>query len=124
MQPKPPLKRRCARCNRLFSPKRCDAVFCSAKCRTAIYRLRLADDAKVDDSPIFVASFRAESGIDGPRAFKALLKVALRKYGLRVVTTREEQSKGSRVAGQGTRPAAVCGDDVRSIHERPQPPLP
>jgi len=120
---KPPRKRRCARCNELFSPKRHDAKFCSHRCKTAIYRMRLADD-KVDDRPVFAVSFRPEKDIDGARAFKALLKVALRKYGLRVVTTREEQSKGSRVAGQGTRPAAVCGDDVRSIHERPQPPLP
>jgi hypothetical protein len=91
--PKSPRKRRCARCDRLFSPKRCDAVFCSNKCKTAIYRMRLADDAKVDDRPIFAVNFRAEEGIDGPRAFRALLKFALRKYGLRVVTTREEQSK-------------------------------
>jgi hypothetical protein len=93
MQPRPPLKRRCARCNRLFSPKRCDAVFCSAKCRKAVYRLRRADDAKVDDRPIFVASFRPEKDIDGPRAFKALVKFALRKFGLRAVTTREGPAK-------------------------------
>ena len=90
--PKPPRKRRCARCDRLFSPKRHDAVYCSSKCRTAIYRLRLADDAKADDRPIFAVSFRAEKDIDGERAFKALLKFALKKYGLRVVT-REAQSK-------------------------------
>jgi hypothetical protein len=96
--PKPPLTRRCRRCNRLFKPKRHDAVYCSGKCRIAIYRLRLADDAKVDERPIFVVHFRPEPGIDGPRAFKSLLKFALRKYGLRVVTTREEQSK-DRVAG-------------------------
>jgi hypothetical protein len=89
---KPPRKRRCARCNELFSPKRHDAVYCSSKCRTAIYRLRLADDAKADDRPIFAVSFRAEKDIDGERAFKALLKFALKKYGLRVVT-REAQSK-------------------------------
>jgi hypothetical protein len=77
----------------LFSPKRHDAVYCSSKCRTAIYRLRLADDANADDSPIFTVNFRAEEDIDGPRALKALLKLALQKYGLRVVTTREEQSK-------------------------------
>jgi hypothetical protein len=81
--PKPPLKRRCARCNRLFSPKRCDAVFCSHRCRTAIYRKRLADDAKVDDRAVLTAHFRAEEGIDAPRALKALLKIALTKYGLR-----------------------------------------
>jgi hypothetical protein len=77
----------------LFSPKRHDAVYCSGECRTAIYRLRLADDAKVDDRPIFTASFRAESGIDGSRAFKALLKIAAQKYRLRAVTVREEPAK-------------------------------
>ena len=93
MPPKPPLKRRCFRCNKLFTPKRCDAKFCSGKCRIAIYRLRLADDAKVDERPVFVVHFRPEQGIDGPRAFKALLKLALRKYGLRVVTAREGPAK-------------------------------
>jgi hypothetical protein len=39
--------------------------------------MRLADDAKADSRPIFTASFRAESGIDGSRAFKALLKIAV-----------------------------------------------
>jgi hypothetical protein len=93
--PKPPLKRRCRRCNRLFKPMRHDAVYCSGKCRIAIYRLRLADDAKVDERPIFEVRFRPEPGIDGPRAFKSLLKFALRKYGLRVVTMREEQPKNA-----------------------------
>jgi hypothetical protein len=91
--PKPPRKRRCRRCDKLFSPKRRDAVFCSGECRTAIYRLRLADDVKVDRRPIFTVSFRAEQGIDGVRAFKALLKFSLRKYGLRAVTVREEPAK-------------------------------
>jgi hypothetical protein len=77
----------------LFSPKRHDARYCSGECRTAIYRLRLADDAKIDSRPIFTASFRAESGIDGSRAFKALRKFALQKYGLRAVAVREEQAK-------------------------------
>jgi hypothetical protein len=84
--PKPPLKRRCARCDRLFKPKRHDAKFCSHRCRTAIYRKRLADDAKANDRPVFAVSFRPEKDIDGPRAFKALLKFALQKYGLRVVS--------------------------------------
>ena len=48
---------------------------------------------EVDDRPVFAVSFRAEKGIDGLRAFKALLKFALRKYGLRVVTAREQQPK-------------------------------
>jgi hypothetical protein len=93
--PKPPLKRRCRRCNRLFKPMRCDAVYCSGKCRIAIYRLRLADDAKVDERQIFEVRFRPEPGIDGPRALKSLMKFALRKYGLRVVTKREEQPKNA-----------------------------
>jgi hypothetical protein len=75
---KPPLKRHCRRCDKLFTPKRHDAVYCSGKCRIAIYRLRLADDAKGDERPIFVVHFRPEPGIDGPRAFKSLLKFALR----------------------------------------------
>jgi hypothetical protein len=69
-----------------FAPKRHDARYCSGECRTAIYRMRLADDAKVDDRPIFTVSFRAEQGINGVRAFKALRKFALQKYGLRAVT--------------------------------------
>jgi hypothetical protein len=93
--PKPPLKRRCFRCNKLFTPKRCDAKFCSGKCRIAIYRLRLADDAKVDERPVFVVHFRPEPEIDGPRALKSLMKFALRKYGLRVVTKREERPKNA-----------------------------
>jgi len=93
--PKPPLKRRCRRCNRLFKPMRHDAVYCSGKCRIAIYRLRLADDAKFDERPVFVVHFRPEPGIDGPRAFKSLLKFALRKYGLRVVTKQKEQPKNA-----------------------------
>jgi hypothetical protein len=98
-RPKPPPKRRCARCDRLFKPRRHDAKFCSHRCRTAIYRKRLADDAKADDRAVLTAHFRAEEGIDGPRALKALVKFALQKYGLRIVTTREEQSKDNRVAG-------------------------
>jgi hypothetical protein len=89
--PKPPRKRRCARCDQLFKPKRSDAKFCSGRCRTDIYRARLADDAKVDDRPIFVITLRPEKDIDGSRALKALLKLALQKYGLRVL--REEQPK-------------------------------
>lgn len=89
--PKPPRKRRCRRCNELFSPVRHDAVYCSGKCRIAIYRLRLADDVKVDSRPVFAVSFRPEKDIDGPRAFKALLKIALRKYGLRVVSKEQSQ---------------------------------
>jgi hypothetical protein len=89
--PKPPRKRRCLRCNELFSPKRHDAKFCSGKCRVAIYRMRVLDDGKVDDRPVFAVSFRPEKDIDGPRAFKALLKIALRKYGLRVVSKEQSQ---------------------------------
>jgi hypothetical protein len=42
-----------------------------------------------------VVHFRPEPGIDGPRAFKSLLKFALRKYGLRVVTMRKDQPKNA-----------------------------
>ena len=51
--------------------------------------MRVADDAKVDDRPIFTVSFRPEKHIDGPPALKSLLKFALKKYGLRVVAKRE-----------------------------------
>jgi hypothetical protein len=37
--------------------------------------------------------FRPEPEIDGPRALKSLMKFALRKYGLRVVTAREGPAK-------------------------------
>jgi hypothetical protein len=46
---------------------------------------------KVDDRPTYVLTLRPEKGIDGLRATKALLKFALRKFGLRVVAIREEQ---------------------------------
>ena len=84
--PKPPRKRRCARCNELFSPRRHDAKFCSNKCKTAIYRMRVLDDGKVDDRPVFAVRFRPEKNIDGERSLRALLKFALQKYGLRVVS--------------------------------------
>jgi hypothetical protein len=83
--PKPARKRRCRRCNELFTPKRHDAAYCSGECRTAVYRMRLADDTQADDRPIFTVSFRAEKGIDGSMALKALLRFALRKFGLRVL---------------------------------------
>jgi hypothetical protein len=54
--------------------------------------------AKADDRPIFAVSFRAEKDIDGERAFKALLKFALKKYGLRVVT-QGSAIEGRRVTG-------------------------
>jgi hypothetical protein len=95
--PKPPRRRRCFRCHELFTPKRCDAKYCSGECRTAIYRLRLADDARVDSRPVFEVRFRPEQGIDGSRAFKALLKIAAQKYHLRAVTVREEPAKDAAV---------------------------
>jgi hypothetical protein len=55
--------------------------------------MRLADNAKTDSRPVFTASFRAESGIDGPRAFRALLKAAAQKYHLRATAVQEEPAK-------------------------------
>jgi hypothetical protein len=55
--------------------------------------MRRADAAKVDSQPVFTATFHPEIGFDGPRAFKALLKIATQKYHLRAVTVREEQAK-------------------------------
>jgi hypothetical protein len=90
--PKPPRKRRCRRCDKLFSPKRHDAVFCSGRCRVAVFRKRVAADAKTDGRLIFSVSFRPDrDDIDGERAFKALLKSALQKYGLRVVSKEQSQ---------------------------------
>ncbi len=37
----------------------------------------------------FVVQLRAEPGVDGIRSFRALLKVALRRYGLRAIEGRE-----------------------------------
>lgn len=56
--------------------------------------MRVADDAKVDDRPIYVIALRPERGIDGAAAFKSLLKLALRKFGLRVVK-QEDQPKNA-----------------------------
>jgi hypothetical protein len=89
--PKSPRKRRCPRCKELFTPLRRDAIFCSHRCRQAIYWQRHLDDMKVDDRPTYVLTLRPEKGIDGLRATKALLKFALRKFGLRVVAMREGQ---------------------------------
>jgi hypothetical protein len=79
------------RCDKLFMPLRSDAVYCSGECRTQIYRMRLADDAVADSRPVYLILLRAEPGVDGSRALKALLRFALQKFGLR--TLRQEQSK-------------------------------
>jgi len=71
-------------------PLRSDQVFCSGKCRTQIYRMRLADDAVRDSRPVFLVLLRAEPGVDGSRALKGLLRFGLQKFGLR--TLRQEQS--------------------------------
>jgi hypothetical protein len=71
-------------------PLRSDAVYCSGECRTQIYRMRLADDAIADSRPVYLILLRAEPGVDGSRALKALLRFALQKFGLR--TLRQEQS--------------------------------
>jgi len=52
--------------------------------------MRVLDDGKVDDRPVFAVRFRPEKNIDGERSLRALLKFALQKYGLRVVS--KEQS--------------------------------
>ena len=88
---KPPRKRRCRRCNELFYPVRRDAVYCSAACRQAIYWKRHLANMKTDDRPTFVLVLRPEKGIDGLRATKGLQKFALRKFGLRVVTAKEQR---------------------------------
>jgi hypothetical protein len=40
--------------------------------------------------PLYTVTFRAESGVDGLRAVRALLKIALRTFGLRCVRIAEE----------------------------------
>jgi hypothetical protein len=87
---KPRRRRRCPRCNELFTSTRSDAVFCSHKCRQAIYWQRHLADMELDNRPTYVLTLRPEKGIDGLRATKALLKFALRKFGLRVVTMKEQ----------------------------------
>jgi hypothetical protein len=77
----------------MFTPTRSDAVFCSAKCRQAIYWQRHTDYMKPNDRPTYVVVLRPEPNIDGSRALRAALKFMLRKYGLRVVRMREEQAK-------------------------------
>jgi hypothetical protein len=47
--------------------------------------------------PAFTATFVATPGVDGLKAFRALLKLALRRFGLRCV-------------------------DARELHDEPQPP--
>jgi hypothetical protein len=49
---------------------------------------------------MFVVQLRAEPGVDGIRAFRALLKVALRRFGLRAVDAREIRE-----------PTALAGDN-------------
>src|SRR5262245_47087542 len=88
--PKPPRKRRCPRCDELFMPLRSDQVYCSGRCRTQVYRMRLADDAVVDSRPVYLVMLRPEPGINGELALKGLLRFALAKFGLR--TLRQEQS--------------------------------
>jgi hypothetical protein len=46
---------------------------------------------ELDNRPTYVLTLRPEKGIDGLRSTKALLKFALRKFGLRVVAMREGQ---------------------------------
>jgi hypothetical protein len=42
------------------------------------------------DRPTFVLYLRPEKGIDGVRALRALLKFALRKFGLRALSVEEQ----------------------------------
>ena len=45
------------------------------------------------DRAIYVVGFRPEIGIDGIRGLRQLLKVALRRFGLRVTTIKEIPSQ-------------------------------
>lgn len=42
--------------------------------------------------PIYVLRLRAIPGRDGVRGLKAILKLALRRYGLRAISAREENA--------------------------------
>jgi hypothetical protein len=46
----------------------------------------------MNDRPTFVLVLRPLPGVDGLRAIRALIKIALRKFGLRCVMLREEQA--------------------------------
>jgi hypothetical protein len=43
--------------------------------------------------PLYTVTFRAEPGVDGVRALKALLKTALRVFKLRCVSVIEQKEK-------------------------------
>jgi hypothetical protein len=46
-------------------------------------------EMKADQQPVFVVAFRPQANVDGFRALRALLKLALRRFGLRVIEIRE-----------------------------------
>jgi hypothetical protein len=46
-------------------------------------------EMKADQQPVFVVALRPLRHVDGIKALRALIKVALRRFGLRVVATRE-----------------------------------
>ena len=84
--PRKPLPTRvCPRCEQVFKPKRRDAIFCSSRCRQAVFYKRHLADMEVDDRPVFTLLLKPEKGIDGPMAVKSLLKTAATKFGLRIV---------------------------------------
>ena len=47
------------------------------------------------DRPTFVLELRAEPGVDPVLALRALLKVTLRRFGLRCISAHENQEKQS-----------------------------
>jgi hypothetical protein len=55
----------------------------------------------MNDRPTFVLVLRPLPGVDGLRAIRALIKIALRKFGLRCVMLREEQAKDIAAARLG-----------------------
>jgi hypothetical protein len=51
----------------------------------------MSDHPAAKDRPVFALKFRAEPGIDAIKALRTLLKVSLRRFGLRAVDAVEVQ---------------------------------
>lgn len=49
----------------------------------------------MSDRPTYTIQLRPEPKVDGPRALRAFLKAALRRYGLRCLTVRQSDDEGT-----------------------------
>jgi hypothetical protein len=52
-----------------------------------------ADTKPAKDRPTFVITLRPEPGVDHIRALRALLKITLRRFGLRAIEAHEDRSE-------------------------------